>query len=138
MGSPYLQRLSHWPQPSGTGSNCTGCCSKDTGMAGKNCCSRWSPQLNQMCSPGALCWSGKECLGSASVPLKRMENTADYKVVFKTQPLISSPTSDLQQAKQRTLEEVAAKKKADNLRDELKQITVCVCHPRDRQWAVCI
>lgn len=57
---PHL-RKAHWPLPFGTGSSCTGCYSKDTETAGKNCCSRWSPQPNQTCSPSALCWGWKRC-----------------------------------------------------------------------------
>lgn len=64
-------RKAHWPLPSGTGSSCTGCYNKDTGTAGKNCCSRWSPQPTQTCSPSALCWGWKGCPEWASVPLEK-------------------------------------------------------------------
>lgn len=70
---PHL-RKAHWPLPFGTGSSRRGYYSKDTGTAGKNCCSRWSPQPNQTCSPSALCWWWKGFPGWASGPLKNKQN----------------------------------------------------------------
>lgn len=64
-------RKARQPLPSGTGSSCTGCCNKDTEAAGRNCCSRPSPQPAQTCSPRALCWGGKGCPEWASVPLEK-------------------------------------------------------------------
>lgn len=70
-GFPHPRKRNQRSRPWSTAGSYTDCCSKETEMADKSCCSRRSLAPSQVCSPRALCWWQEEYPGRPYVHLER-------------------------------------------------------------------
>lgn len=89
-GFPCPQKGNQQSKPWGTVGSCTDCCSTETEMADKSCCSRWILKPGQVRSPCALCWWQQEYPGWPSVHLERKRRKKQHSInleVHKTWPL---------------------------------------------------